>query len=257
VRRLARRPLAVRAAATASVSGGVGAVWLSDVRSQPPLTLRRSGGRLLVVGSAAGPVGGDELQLDLCVKAGAAVSIGTAAATMVWPGPNGARSTMCVTIDVGADAHVDWHPCPTVSVAGSDHRMTTVVRLGPAATCRVVEELGLGRGDEHSGALDASVRIERRGATIVHHREQFGPGVPGWGGTTAVGRARFVYQEFSVGAHARHTEAIVDDTGAAAVLPMAADVTAVLAAGRDRPSVQALLDRVRWSCSPIGSRAWR
>ena len=122
---------------------------------------------------------------------------------MVWPGPTGERSTMWLTIDVGADAHVEWHPCPTVSVAGSDHRMSTVVRLGPRATCRVVEELGLGRGDEQSGLLDASVRIEHAGTAVVHHRERFGPGVPGWGGTTAVGRARFVRQEFRVGQPAR------------------------------------------------------
>ena len=235
----------MRATASATIAGGDGAVWLSDVRSQPPLTLRRSGGRLLVVGSAAGPVGGDELRLDLCVTTGAVVSIGTAAATMVWPGPTRASSTMCLTIDVGAEAHVEWHPCPTVSVAGSDHHMSTVVRLAPGATCRVVEEIGLGRGDEESGLLDASVRIERSGTPLVHHRERFGPGVPGWGGTTAVGRARFVRQEFSVGQPAREPEAIVDDTGAAAVLPMASDVTVILAAGRDRPSVQALVSRWR------------
>ena len=231
----------MRATATATVAGGDGAVWLSDVRSQPPLTLRRSGGRLLVVGSAAGPVGGDELHLDLCVAAGAVVRIGTAAATMVWPGPSGAQSTMCVTIDVGADAHLEWHPCPTISVVGSNHRMSTVVRLGPGATCRVVEELGLGRGDEESGLLDASVRIERSRTPVVHHRERFGPGVPGWGSTTAVASARFVHQEFLVGRAARTARTIVDETGAAAALPMAADVTAILAAGRNRPAVQALL----------------
>ena len=63
----------------------------------------------------------------------------------------------------------------------------------------------------------------------------------GWGGTTAVGRARFVHQEFSVGQPALQADAIVAATGAAAVLPMASDVMAILAAGRDRPSVQALV----------------
>jgi hypothetical protein len=65
--------------------------------------------------------------------------------------------------------------------------------------------------------------------------------VPGWGSTTAVASARFVHQEFLVGRAARTARTIVDETGAAAALPMAADVTAILAAGRDRPAVQALL----------------
>jgi len=235
----------VKATATATVAGGDGAVWLSDVHSQPPLTLRRSGGRLLVVGSAAGPVGGDELHLHLCVAAGARISIGTAAATMVWPGPTREQSTMCVTIDVAPQAHVEWHPCPTISVARSNHQISTVVRLAAGATCRVVEELGLGRGDEESGVLDASVRIERAGAADVHHRERFGPGVPGWGSTTSVAGARFVHQEFAVGAPSRDPAVVIDDSGAAALLSIATDVMAVLAAGDNRPAVEVLLGRLR------------
>jgi urease accessory protein len=220
-------------------------VWLCDVRSQPPLTLRRSGGRVLVVGSAAGPVGGDELDLRLEVAPGARVSIGTVAATIVWPGPDGQSSTASLTIDVGAGAHVDWHPCPTVSVAGSDHHMSTIVHLGRGASCRVVEELALGRGDEAGGRLDAIVRIERDGAPVVHHRERFGPGTPGWGTTTAVGDARFVHQEFRVGEPAGEAATVVAHGGAAARLPIADDAMVILAIGRDRPAVQSLVARWR------------
>ena len=227
------------------VAGDDRAVWLSDVRSQPPLTLRRSGGRLLVVGSAAGPVGGDELDLHLTVAPGASVNIGTVAATIVWPGPNGHASSATLTIDVGAGAYVEWHPCPTVSVAGSDHRMSTMVLLARGATCRVVEELALGRHGEPSGLLDATVRIERLGVPVVHHRERFGPGTPGWGSTTAVGPARFVHQEFRVGQSAANAATVVTQSVAAARLPIATDATTILAAGSDRPSVQAVVARWR------------
>lgn len=238
----------MRASAHASVAGGGGdaAVWLSDVRSEPPLTLRRSGARLLVVGSAAGPVGGDELDLHIRVAPHAHVGIGSAAATIVWPGPDGARSTMSLTIDVGAGAHVDWNPWPTVSVAGSDHVMSTSIRLAQGATCRVVEQLALGRGDEPSGRLDATVRIARDGTTIVHHRERFGPGVPGWGATTSIGDARFVHQEFRVGGEDHdgvggEVATIVTGAGAAARLPLVGGAIVILAAGPDHPSVQALI----------------
>jgi len=200
---------------------------------------------VLVVGSAAGPVGGDELDLRLEVAPGARVSIGTVAATIVWPGPDGQGSTASLTIDVGAGAHVDWHPCPTISVAGSDHHMSTIVHLGRGASCRVVEELALGRGEEAGGRLDAIVRIERDGAPVVHHRERFGPGKPGWGSTTAVGDARFVHQEFRVGEPAGEATTVVDQRAAAARLPIGDDATVILAAGRDRPIVQSLVERWR------------
>jgi len=235
----------VRASAHATVAGCDGGVWLCDVRSQPPLTLRRSGGRVLVVGSAAGPVGGDELDLRLEVAPGARVSIGTVAATIVWPGPDGRSSTTTLTIDVGDGAHVEWHPCPTVSVAGSDHHMSTIVHLGSGASCRVVDELALGRGGQAGGRLDAIVRIERNGAAVVHHRERFGPGTPGWGTTTAVGDARFVHQEFRVGEPAGETATVVEQRASAARLPIGDDATVILALGRDRPMVQALVARWR------------
>lgn len=238
---MARRPVAVRATATATIGGGDGAVRLDDVRSEPPLSLRRSGGRLLVVGSAAGPVGGDELHLHLRITPGTCVSIGTAAATILWPGPAGERSTSTVTIDVGIGADVEWAPCPTVSVRGSNHRSLTLVRLAPGARCRVVEEIVLGRGDEEAGTLDASIRIERDELPVVHHREQFGQHVPGWGSTTSVGSARFVHQEFRVGRPARESRATVADACAAAMLAIADDVVAILATARDRPTAQAVL----------------
>jgi urease accessory protein len=238
-------PAGVRASAYATVAGGDGDVWLTDVRSEPPLTLRRSGGRLLVVGSAAGPVGGDVLDLHLDVAPGARISIGTVAATIVWPGPLGQRSSTTLTIDVGVDAHVDWHPCPTISVAASDHRMETIVRLSEGATCRIVEELGLGRGDEPSGRLDATVRIERGNDCVVHHRECFGAGTPGWLSTTAIGDARFVHQEFRVGEPAGAAATVLEREAAAARLPVRHDATVILAVGRDRPAVQGLVARLR------------
>jgi urease accessory protein len=238
---MAGRAFSVKALATAVVDGRDGAMTIRDVRSEPPYTLRHSGGRLLLVGSSAAPVGGDELRLQLVVEPMSVARVGTAAATIVWPGPHGERSSTRHEFDVGADAHLDWEPCPTVSVAGSDHRSHTLIRLAPGATCRIVEELALGREREPSGMLEASVRIERDGQPIVHHRERFGPEVAGWGSTAAVGQARFVHQEFIVGLDAGGPRCVVDQTRSAAWLPMAPDVVAVLAVGIDRPSVRAAL----------------
>ena len=46
---------------------------------------------------------------------------------------------------------------------------------------------------------------------------------------------------------------IVDEAGAVAVLPLGADVTAILATGRDRPAVQALLARCVDESPPVSA----
>src|SRR6185295_3870239 len=100
---------------------------LVDVRSEPPLSVRSTGGRVLVAGSAAGPVGGDELALDVVVGPDACLSLGTVAATIAWPGSTGLPSCQTVRLDVGAGGHVRWEPEPLVAVAGCRHSVDTRV----------------------------------------------------------------------------------------------------------------------------------
>src|SRR4051794_14611760 len=96
------------------------------LRSDPPLTLRPTGRhRLHVVGSSAGPVGGDVLKLDLAVGAGARLDVRSAAASIVLPGPHGEASSLTVRADVATRAALDWAPEPTVLVRGCHHRSAT------------------------------------------------------------------------------------------------------------------------------------
>ena len=93
----------------------------------------------MVASSAAMPVGGDELDLSITVEEGARAVVGSVAATMVWPGAGGERSTMSTVATVADAGRLDLWLEPTVSVAGSWHRAVTIVRLAGSATCRVVE----------------------------------------------------------------------------------------------------------------------
>jgi urease accessory protein len=53
-----------------------------------PVVLRRTGPRRVhLVHAAGGPLGGDELGLDVEVGAGAGVAVHSAGATLVQPGP--------------------------------------------------------------------------------------------------------------------------------------------------------------------------
>jgi urease accessory protein len=221
-----------------------GRAHLQRAEGDPPFSIRRCGERVLIAASAAAPVGGDELSLDIGVLDGAVADIGTVASTIVLPGPTGASSSMTTRCEVGADAHLDWIGEPTVSVVGSDHEVVTSVDLAASSTCRIVEEVSLGRTGEPSGRLRLVLRVVRDAATVVHHDESFGPDVPGAGSVVSVGTARHVLSAVLVGVDAGPSRSSISDDCRVAWLPVSPDVAVVLAVGTDRPSVRAAVERV-------------
>lgn len=231
----------VRASATIAVARFGDRNVVVDQRSAAPLSVRQCGPRILLASSAAAPVGGDELELAIDVGPGARADVGSVAASMVWPGVGGERSTTTTTCVVGSGGHLELWMEPMISVALSRHRAVTVVRLDGDATCRVVEEAVLGRRDEVSGHLDLSLRVERRGRPLVHHDESFGPGVAGALSSVSVGAARFVLTAVLVGIDAGIPRVRVEAGRAAAWLPVETDAAVAMAIGHDRPSAMSLL----------------
>jgi urease accessory protein len=231
----------VKASATVTVARCGDRDIVVDQRSSAPFSVRQCGGRILLASSAAAPVGGDELALTVDVGAGARAAVGSVAASMVWPGVDGAASSMTTECAVGRNAHLDLWLEPTISVVGSRHRTATVVRLDGDATCRIVEESVLGRRNEASGHLDLSLRVERDGRPLVHHDERFGPDVSGAWSSVSVGAARHVVSAVLVGIDVGLPQVRVEADRAVAWLPVAADAAMVMAIGHDRPSVMNLL----------------
>ena len=234
----------MRATATIAVARREGRDELVDRRSQAPFSVRRCGDRIMVASSAAMPVGGDELDLSITVGEGARAAVGSVAATMVWPGAGGERSTMSTVATVAAEGSLDLWLEPTVSVAGSWHRAATLVRLAGSATCRVVEEVVLGRTGECAGRLDLALRVERDGRVLAHHEEWFGPDVPGASSSISVGGARHVLSAVLVGVEAGRSRVRVENGRALAWLPMQDDAVVIMAVGSDRPAVLELVGAI-------------
>jgi len=171
------------------------------------------------------------------VDDGARASIGSVAASMIWPGPQGAPSTMDTTARVAEGAHLELWLEPTVSVFGSTHRANTTVCLASGATACIVEEVVLGRTSEPSGEVKLALRIERDGVALVHHTECFGPDVAGAASSVSVGAARHVLSAVLVGVDAGQSRVRVEADLAAAWLPVADDAVVVLALGPHRPAL--------------------
>jgi urease accessory protein len=221
-------------------------------RCAAPFSVRQCGGQILLASSAAAPVGGDELRLTIDVGPGAKADVGSVAASIAWPGIDGAVSSMTTTCTVGDGAHLDLWVEPTISVARSRHRNVTVVRLDGDATCRVVEEAVLGRSNQVSGHLDVSLGVEHNGRPLVHHDESFGPDVAGALSSVSVGAARHVVSAVLVGIDAGPSRVCVEADRAAAWLPVATDAAVVMVIGHDRPSAMSLLATLNPALVPVG-----
>lgn len=209
-----------------------------SLQCEAPLLVRQDGVGdevvLLLVGGAAGPLGGDALELIVRIGAGASASVRSVAAMMVQPGVSGDRSSLHVEIDVEEAGSLDWCPQPTISVAGSDHRSVTRVRLAPTASLRCAETVLLGRHHEVGGRLASRQRLEIGGEVVLDHEIVMGPGGPS--GPGAHGAVRWLQSEIVVGAAARATvEADVTPGRVSGVFPLRHGASLAVVAG-DEPA---------------------
>jgi urease accessory protein len=148
---------------------GVSMTGIDRLRSEPPLALRPVTDGVYLVGAAGGPVGGDDLGLDVSVGAGAALTLRGVAASVARPGLAPGPSRWCLAATVAADAGLDGRLPPTVLAAGCDHRMVVGADLATGADLRWREIVVRGRYGEPSGTGTATLRITVAGRAVVHH----------------------------------------------------------------------------------------
>jgi urease accessory protein len=168
-------------------SDGRGRTALPVLAGEGPLALRRTratgpGAQVTIVGAMSAPLGGDRLAIDATASPGAALHIGSAAATVSLPGRTGEQARYDVTLTVGEDAELHWLPEPVIAAAGSDLRMTTRVELAPGARLVLREEQILGRTGEQPGRLTTRLTVRLAGRLLLDQELSFGPGAPGWSG---------------------------------------------------------------------------
>src|ERR1700722_18891857 len=92
------------------------------------------------VGGAAGPIGGDRLELRIDVGAGAFLRVRTAAASIALPGLDGLESVLRVSVSVGAGGRLEYLPEPVVVTAGARHATVVSVTLAAGAALLLPDE---------------------------------------------------------------------------------------------------------------------
>lgn len=142
---------------TRSVAVVAAPARLTRLECTPPLTVRQVRSddpgtcALCLVGSAAGPLAGDDLELDLTVCRGAAASLQAAGASLALGG--GGTRRLHTSVRVGEHGRFDAHPAPLVAAAGSQIDVSVDLDFAADATIGWHEILVLGRSGEPSGAL--------------------------------------------------------------------------------------------------------
>lgn len=156
-----------------------------------PVAWRRTPEAIYMVGTAASPVGCDDVTVSVRVLAGASLTLRSAAAMVLWSGA-GTRQTVRVT--VGAGAEMVWWPEPLIATAGCAHRQEVSVDLHPTGRLRWRELLVLGRQGEPPGDLESVLRITVGGTPLLHHGLGVGSGHPGWHGPAVLGTTKVLGQ---------------------------------------------------------------
>lgn len=135
--------------------------------SEPPVALRAADDAVYFVGSAAGPLGGDETDVDLTVTAGSALTIRSATATVALAGPGPSHTR--VRARVAAGGCLVWSPEPTVVSRRAEHEVDAYIDLAAGAALRWRDEVVAGRHNECGGRARLRIAVDRDGRPLVRH----------------------------------------------------------------------------------------
>lgn len=189
--------------------GATGTTSLPEIRSAVPIVLRRTGESgpdawVHLVGGAAGPLGGDQLRLEIVVGPGAVLRVRSVAATLVLPGAAGEPSAWDVEVRVEAGGLLDFAPEPMVVCAGANHTTRARIDLAEGAGLRWREEFVCGRDGEEPGTTRTDLMVRHGNRPLLAHAITVGPGAPGWNSAAGLGDARAVGTVLYAGSEVAH-----------------------------------------------------
>jgi urease accessory protein len=168
--------------------------WLRDA---PPIAFRPTPEAVYIVGTAAFPVGDDQVSVQVHVESGASLVVRSAASAVAWAGTG---SSLEVDVCVEPGGRLDWQLQPLIASARCRFSQHSRAQLGDGATLRWAEEVVLGRTGEGPGWLDLRLDVTASGAPLLRHQLELGGEVPGWDGPAVLGANRAVGLVLSAGA---------------------------------------------------------
>jgi urease accessory protein len=178
-----------------ALADDAGVTRLTGMRSEPPLLVRHTPSAtgpatVHLLGGAAGPLGGDELRLEIVVGERARLHIVGIAASVALPARSGASSRMTVTARVARGGELHWLPEQLIAAHGCHHAAMSNVELAEEASLLWREELICGRHEEEPGDITVSTSVTYAGKPLLRQALQVGPAAVHWAGPGVLGGAK-------------------------------------------------------------------
>lgn len=149
---------------------GTGRTVVTRILAGHHLAARETGpGVVHLIGTAAGPLGGDDVEIDVRIGPGARLALRSAGATIVQPGARTPHSRLRMHLAVEDGAELDVACEPTVVIRGAGHEGSTEVVLAGSGQVRLLEQVVLGRAAEVGGSWVGRTGLSRDGVTHLRH----------------------------------------------------------------------------------------
>jgi urease accessory protein len=176
---------------------GDGSVVARGSLAVAPFWCRWDGATLWFVGSAATPVGDDDITIDLRVGPGVQAAARSVAAMVVYAA-RGDGTRLTTRLHVAEGAFLTWQLEPAIVTARARHRGLLVADVAAGGRLVADELVVLGRSDEVAGPYAATTDLRRDGTPVS--LTSFDTSVPGWSGSGGTGGAKVVGTRVVLGA---------------------------------------------------------
>jgi urease accessory protein len=164
---------------------------ITHLSSSPPISAKvLAGPTLLIVGSAAGLLEGDSVDIKVVLEPGCSLVVRTVAATLAHACWTGGETVLNAEVVAGEGARLAWLPEPLVAFAGCRHRSTARVDLADGAAAVWAETLALGRHGEAAGDVEVRLDVDRAGRPLLRDGLRSGPAAGAADGPAVLDGAR-------------------------------------------------------------------
>ncbi|MEU4340892.1 urease accessory protein UreD [Nocardia sp. NPDC023852] len=152
---------------------------LPEIHASGGLSARRTGPHMVhLIGTAATPLGGDQLDITIAVGPGAELVVRSVAATIALPSVATPLSIGRWHFEIGSGGTLDIDPEPMIVAGGARHHTVTTIRLASDARLRMRERIQIGRAGEDDGWWQGELIADLDATPLLRHRLELGAGTP-------------------------------------------------------------------------------
>ena len=132
-----------------------------------------------MIGTAATPLGGDEMHIRVVVAARARLVVHSVAASVALPSASNRESFAHWSFEVDEGGDLVFDPEPMIVAADAVHHTDTTIRFTSSSSVEFRERVQIGRSGESAGQWRASMRSDVDTRPHLRHRVELGVGTTG------------------------------------------------------------------------------